>query len=83
MWRLVIFLALLAALAFGVSWLVDQPGDIAVSIPDYVTVHTSLFGAVGVVLAAAVVLSILWSVLRLVIRTPSLFNFARNARKRR
>lgn len=83
MWRLIVFLALLAALAFGVAWLADQPGDITLAIPNYVTVHTSLFGAVGAVLAAAVVLSVLWSALRLVFRMPSIFNYARNARRRR
>ncbi|MCB1535121.1 MAG: heme biosynthesis protein HemY [Rhodoblastus sp.] len=83
MWRLIVFLALLAALAFGVAWLADQPGDITLAIPNYVTVHTSLFGAVGAVLAAAVVLSVLWSLLRLVFRMPSIFNYARNARRRR
>ena len=83
MWRLIVFLAVLAALAFGVAWLADQPGDITLAIPNYVTVHTSLFGAVGAVLAAAVVLSVLWSALRLVFRMPSIFNYARNARRRR
>lgn len=83
MWRLIVFLAVLAALAFGVAWLADQPGDITLAIPNYVTVHTSLFGAVGAVLATAVVLSVLWSALRLVFRMPSIFNYARNARRRR
>ena len=83
MWRLIIFLALLAALAFGVAWLADQPGEITLAIPNYVTVHTSLFGAVGAVLAAAVVLSLAWTLLRLVFRMPSIFNYARNARRRR
>ncbi|MCB1540434.1 MAG: heme biosynthesis protein HemY [Rhodoblastus sp.] len=83
MWRLIIFLALLAALAFGVAWLADQPGDITLAIPNYVTVHTSLFGAVGAVLAAAVVLSLAWSLFRLVFRIPSIFNYARHARRRR
>ena len=83
MWRLIIFLALLAALAFGVAWLADQPGDITLAIPNYVTVHTSLFGAVGAVLAAAVVLSLAWSAFRLIFRIPSIFNYARHARRRR
>ena len=83
MWRLVIFLALLAALAFGVAWLADQPGEITLAIPNLVTVRTSPFGAVGAVLATSVVISILWSLFRLVFRIPSIFNYARNARRRR
>ena len=83
MWRLVIFLAVLAGLAFGVAWLADQPGDITLAIPNLVTVRTSPFGAVGAVLATSVVISLLWSLLRLVFRIPSVFNYARNARRRR
>lgn len=83
MWRLIIFLAILAALAFGVAWLADQPGDITLAIPNLVTVRTSPFGAVGAVLATSVVISLLWSLLRLVFRIPSIFNYARNARRRR
>ncbi len=83
MWRLIVFLALLAAIAFGVAWLADQPGEITLAIPNLVTVRTSPFGAVGAVLATSVVISILWSLFRLVFRLPSIFNYARHARRRR
>ena len=83
MWRLIIFLAILAALAFGVAWLADQPGDITLAIPNLVTVRTSPFGAVGAVLATSVVISLLWSLLRLGFRMQPLCNYARQPRRRR
>lgn len=83
MWRLIIFLALLAAIAFGVAWLADQPGEITLALPNLVTVRTSPFGAVGALLATSVVISLLWSLFRLVFRLPSIFNYARHARRRR
>ena len=30
MWRLIIFLAALAGFAFGLSWLMDKPGQITI-----------------------------------------------------
>jgi len=83
MWRLIIFLAFLAALAFGVAWLADQPGEITLAIPNLVTVRTTPFGAVGAVLATSVVISLFWSLFRLFFRIPSIFNYARHARRRR
>jgi HemY protein len=83
MLRLIVFLALLAALAFGISIVADQPGGMDFQIPNLVSVHTTVLGAVGVVLATAVVISILWGLFRFAIRAPSIFNYAREARRRR
>ncbi|MDE2362776.1 MAG: heme biosynthesis protein HemY [Hyphomicrobiales bacterium] len=82
MWRLIIFLAALAGVAFGLSWLVDKPGQITVVWLDH-RIDTSVLVALGFVLLAAIVLSILWSLFRLLVRAPSIFNYARTARKRR
>ena len=82
MWRLIIFLGFLAALAFGLAWLVDRPGEISIVWLDH-RIDTSVFVAIAFVLVAAIALSILWSLLRLIVRSPSIFNYARSTRRRR
>ncbi len=82
MWRLIIFLAALAGFAFGLSWLMDKPGQITIVWLDH-RIETSVLLALGFVLLAAVALSVLWTAFRLLIRAPSIFNFARTARRRR
>ncbi len=82
MWRLIIFLGFLAALAFGLAWLIDRPGEISIVWLDH-RIDTSVLVAIALVLVAAVALSILWSLLRLIFRAPSIFNYARATRRRR
>lgn len=82
MWRLIIFLALLAGAAFGLSWLVDKPGQISIVWLEH-RIETSMPVALGFVLLAAIALSILWAVLRFVWRSPTIFSYASGARRRR
>ena len=81
MLRLLIFLAVLALAAWGLSWLADNPGAVTVTWRG-VEYQVSLMLALGAVLALAVVLSIVWGVLRFIFRIPSLVSFASRARKR-
>ncbi len=67
--RLVLFLLSLAVVAAGFAWIADRPGEIAVTWLGY-RVETSVMVAVLAVLAAVVVILVLWSFLRGVLRSP-------------
>ena len=79
--RALFFLLLVGFVALGVTWLADQPGDVAVNWQGY-RVETSL----GVAIAAAVVFALavmaLWTLLRFVFRIPAILSFAAKARRR-
>src|SRR3954452_20347756 len=81
--RILVFFAVLAALAFGLAWLADRPGDIVLTWQGY-RIETSLL----VALVAAIILIVLvltaWTILRAILRTPenvSLFFRHRRAMK--
>ena len=79
--RLLIFLAALALAAGGLTWLANNPGvvDLTWRGEEY---EVSLMFALGAVLALAVVLAIVWGVLRFVFRVPSLVSVASRVRRR-
>src|ERR1700687_146683 len=79
--RLLIFLAAVALAAWGLLWLSDNPGVVTVVWRggEY---QVSLMLALGGVAALAVVLSIVWAVLRFVFNIPSLVTLAARARRR-
>lgn len=81
MLRLIILLAILGALAFGIGQLADQPGDISIN---WGTTHieTSLLVGLLAALAAMVAFTFLWGLLRFIFKFPSLMNFAARARRR-
>jgi HemY protein len=81
MLRLVFLLIILAALAFGFSQLADQPGDISVNWGNLHIEVSLLVGTIGLLLAV-VVLSILWGLIRFILRIPSLVSLANSARRR-
>jgi HemY protein len=81
MFRLLIFLAAVALAAWGLLWLADNPGVVTVAWRG-VEYQVSLMLALGVVAALAVVLSIVWAVLRFVFNIPSLVTLAARARRR-
>ena len=82
MWRMILFLALLAAGAFGLSWLLDHPGELSIVWLGQ-RVETSVFVALGALLLTLIVLIFAWSLLRTLWRSPRLFGRASRARKRR
>jgi HemY protein len=79
--RLLIFLAALALAAWGLTWLANNPGlvDLTWRGQEY---EVSLMFALGAVLALAVVLAIVWGVLRFISRVPSQVSVASRARRR-
>jgi HemY protein len=79
--RILAFFAVLAAIAFGLAWLADRPGDIVLIWQGY-RIETSLLVGLGVVLLSAIVIAIVWTILRFIFRIPSLMALARKARRR-
>ncbi|MCW6509375.1 heme biosynthesis protein HemY [Lichenifustis flavocetrariae] len=79
--RVLIFLAVILLLAFGASWLADHPGTVAITFGGQEYVFSTLFGLVAL-LAAAAVLLVVWTVLRFVLRVPSLMSIASATRRR-
>jgi len=80
MLRLVFLLIILAALAFGLSQLAEQPGDISVNWGNLHIEMSLLVGSVGL-LMAVVVLSLVWGLIRFILRIPSLVSLASSARR--
>lgn len=68
--RVLLFLVFVVAVALGVAWLADRPGDIAITWLGY-HVNTSVMVGVAalVLLIAATIL--VWSILRGLVRAPS------------
>ena len=69
--RVLVFLALVAAMAFGVVWLADRPGDIAVVWQGY-RIETSLMVAMVAVAIVALLAVMVWSIVRTILRSPDL-----------
>ena len=79
--RLLVFLALLCAVALGMNWVADQPGHVVLTSQGK-NFEVSLFFATGVVIALAFVIAAAWGVFRFVFRIPSLVSLANRARRR-
>ena len=78
--RVIVFLVFLAAAAFGVSWLLDRPGEVSIVWLGN-RYEMSVFVAIGRIALACVVFTLLWNLSTLVFRVPSLVSLARRARK--
>ncbi len=68
--RVVFFLIIVGALALGVAWLADRPGDVVVTWQGW-RIETSLMVLGAALLAAMAVLALLWSLLSAFLRSPS------------
>jgi HemY protein len=79
--RILAFFAVVAAIAFGLAWLAERPGDIVLTWQGY-RVETSLLVGLGVVFLSAIIIAIIWTILRFIFRIPSLMALARKARRR-
>ncbi len=79
--RLLLFLVALALAGYGLAWLAENPGQVALTWRG-VEYDVSLMLALGLVLALAIVIAIAWGVIRFVFRIPSLVSLAARARKR-
>jgi len=79
--RLLLFLAALALATYGLTWLAENPGEVALTWRG-VEYDVSLTVALGVVAGLAVLLAFAWGVIRFVFRLPSLVSLAAKARRR-
>jgi HemY protein len=77
--RILIFLFLIAAAAFGLGILLEQPGSLALTWFGYHLETSPLVGLSAVALAAIIG----WSLFRFVFAVPSLMSVARHARRRK
>jgi HemY protein len=80
--RVVLFLVAAGLLALGVVWLADRPGQIAITWLGYRT-DTSVMVAIVAIVAFAIAIVMLWSLVRFMLRSPKLFSLAWRERKRR
>ena len=81
--RVLMFFAVVALMAFGANWLADHPGTVLVTWGGRDVQFSTLVGLVAVVVAA-VVLLVVWSLLRFVLNVPSLVAMSgRNRRRQR
>ena len=81
MLRLLIFLAVICAIAFGVTWLADNPGEVDVTWRG-MEYDFSLMVALGMVLASRSRSRSCGRILRYVLRAPSLISLASRMRRR-
>ena len=77
--RLVFFLVFLALAAFGLMWLANNPGEVAVTWRG-VEYDVSLMLGLGLVVALAVAIALVWALVRFAFRIPSLVTLASRAR---
>jgi len=81
MFRIVLFLLLIAALATGAAWIADQPGEVTFTWGASPRIHASLpvFAlALGVIIVAAI---LAWSIVAGLWRTPGKIRRARRERR--
>jgi HemY protein len=67
--RIILFLALLAAIAWGVAWVADRPGDVAITWMGY-RIETSVVVAALAIAVLVLVIVLLWSIVRAILRSP-------------
>lgn len=78
--RVLIFLAAVAIAALGVVWVADRPGDVAVTWMGY-RIETSVMVAFVAVAVVSLLVVLLWSLLRTILRTPDLIGMALSHRR--
>ncbi len=79
--KTLIFLAAIAGAAYGLGLLWDQPGSLTLDWFGY-HIETSPLIGLAFVLAAAVVLGMVWSLIRFIFHVPTLMSLARHARRK-
>jgi len=67
--RVLVYLVIVALLAFGAVWFAERPGDVAITWQGR-RIDTSVMVLVAAVAAIAVATVMLWSILRAILRTP-------------
>jgi HemY protein len=80
--RIIFFLAIILALALGLSWVADQEGSIAINWLGHKVEIDNMAIVLVALLVIAVVLAFLWNMIRLVFRLPSLMSIASRSRRK-
>src|SRR2546430_10215325 len=78
--RVIFYLILVAALAFGAVWMADRPGEVAITWQG-TRIDTSVLVLIAAVATVVVAAVIVWSILRAIVRAPE--TIARYRRYRR
>ncbi len=81
MTRIVVFLVLLTLLALAGAWFADQPGDVAITWLGR-HIEMSVFALAAMIFAIVVVAVLLWSIARLIMRTPDIVTLIFRNRRR-
>jgi len=78
--RIVLFLLLIAAAAWGATWIADQPGDVVLQLAGYRIETTLPILVLGLGILAVAVIA-LWSIIMTLLRTPGRIQRGRHARR--
>ncbi|MGL4437940.1 MAG: heme biosynthesis HemY N-terminal domain-containing protein [Bosea sp. (in: a-proteobacteria)] len=81
MLRILVFIAIASAFAFGAVWLAERPGEVSVVWGAYTIETTVAMAAIGVVLLVLFSM-LLWTMIRFLLGLPTAFSFASRARTR-
>ena len=79
--RILFFLLVLIALALGLAWLIDRPGEVTLSWQGY-QIETSFLAGLGILLAVVAAFVMIWNSLRFTFRFPPAMSAASRARRR-
>ena len=80
--RVLIYFAIVIVAALGAVWMADHPGTVLVTFDGREYAGSTLMGAI-LLIAVAVLVVLLWGLIRFVFRVPSLVSGASRARRRR
>lgn len=81
MLRVLIFLGLVLALAFGFAWLADRPGTVAVDWMGYQIELSAMLAMVALLVLVVAVMAVWW-VLKVIIRSPQMMGGYFSSRRR-
>ncbi|MGH6813035.1 MAG: heme biosynthesis protein HemY [Methylocella sp.] len=79
--RVLLFLVVLIALALGLAWLIERPGEVTLNWQGY-QIETSFLVGLGVLLALVTAFVATWNILRFAFRLPPAKSVAYRARRR-
>lgn len=81
MLRVILFLALVLAFAFGFAWLADRPGTVAIDWMGYQIELSAMLAMVGLLVLIVVIMA-LWWVLKMILRSPQIMGGYFSSRRR-
>jgi len=79
--RVILFLALVLAFAFGFAWLADRPGTVAIDWMGYQIELSAMLAMVGLLVLIIVIMAVWW-VLKVILRSPQIMGGYFSARRR-